>query len=166
MTGTPSWDTFIILFFIALLAYGFLLQRDKAAIMMISIYMAIVVTAILVDPVAQFFAGEKTFLNQMFIKSNANSFTIQVAIFLLIVGFVSSRSGIEGRNNSSMFELFGLSFLNAALIITTILMYMDPGKREAIAESSKTARLLLQYHTWWLATPVLFLVVTGWSKKD
>lgn len=167
MGGTPSWDLFIVLFFIALVAYGFLMQRDKAVVTMISIYVAIVVTAVLAGPVGQFFAGDKTIANQIYIKANANSFTIQTAIFLIIIVLVSAKSGIEGHGSkSSVMELFGFSLLNAALIITTILLYMDPAKREAVIHTSKIANLLIHYQTWWLVLPVVFLVFTGWGKSD
>lgn len=164
---TPSWDLFIILFFIALTAYGFLMQRDKVVVTMISIYVALVVTAILTDPVQGFFAGEKAIMNQVFIKSNANTFTIQTAIFLLTIGLISAKSGIEGRDSGgSVIELFGFSFLNAALIVSSILFFMEPGKREAIVASSKLANILVTYQTWWIVLPVILLIATGFMRKN
>jgi hypothetical protein len=164
---TPSWDLFIMLFFIAITAYGFLLQRDKAVVTMISIYVALVITAIATDPIQAFFSGEKAFMNQIFIRGNTNTFTIQVILFLSTIGIVSTKSGIEGKNSeSSVIETFGLSFLNSALIVSTILLYMDPAKREGIMQTSRLANALVNYHFWWIVLPIMLLVFTGFSKKS
>ncbi len=164
---TPSWDLFIMLFFIALTAYGFLLQRDKAVVTMISIYVALVVTTILTDPIQGFFAGEKAIMGQVFIRSSANAFTIQSAIFLVTIGLISTKSGIEGRDSGgSAIEIFGFSFLNAALVVSTILFFMEPAKREAIAASSKLANILVNYQVWWIVLPVALLIVTGFMRKN
>lgn len=164
---TPSWDTFIMLFFIALTAYGFLLQRDKAVVTMISIYVALVLTSILTDPVQGFFAGEKAIMNQVFIRSSANSFTIQSAIFLLTIGLISTKSGIEGRDSGgSVIEIFGFSFLNAALVVSTILFFMEPSQREAIVASSRLANILVNYQVWWIVLPVALLIITGFMRKS
>lgn len=164
---TPSWDMFIMLFFIALTAYGFLLQRDKAVVTMISIYVALVVTMVLADPIQGFFAGEKAIMNQVFIRSSANAFTVQTVIFLITIGLISVKSGIEGRSSDgSMIEIFGFSFLNAALVVSTILFFMDPAKRDAIAASSKLANILVSYQVWWIVLPVAFLIFTGFSRKS
>jgi len=166
MGGSPSWDLFIVLFFIALTAYGFLLQRDKAVVTMISIYVALVVTTILVSPIQGFFSGEKAIMNQLFIRSSANSFTIQTVVFLAIIGLISTKSGIEGKDGgSSLIEIFIFSFLNAALIVSSILFFMDAGKREAVVETSKLAKILVNYQAWWVVLPVVLLIITGFMKK-
>jgi hypothetical protein len=167
MGSAPSWDLFILLFFIALVAYGFLLQRDKTVITTIAIYVALVLASILVDPVQQFFSGEKALLNQVFIKSNANTFTIQTIIFVATIILLSAKSGIEGRGSDSSFlEVLGFSFLNGALIITSIIFFMDPAKQESIMHGSKIVKFLMVYHNWWLILPVIFLIFTGWNKKS
>lgn len=163
---TPSWDLFIMIFFIAVTAYGFLMQRDKTVVTMISIYVALIVTTVLSDPVQGFFAGEKAIMNQVFIRSSANSFTIQSIIFLLTIGLVSTKSGIEGRDSGgSVIEMFGFSFLNAALMTSSLLFFMDPAKREAIVASSKLANILVSYQVWWMILPVVLLIATGFMRK-
>ncbi len=167
MGGTLSWDIFLMIGFIAVVAYGFLMQRDKAVVTMISIYVAIVATALLVGPVQEFFTGEKALLNQVFIRSSANVYTIQLVIFIALVALISMKSGLAGDNrNGSIFEILGFSVINAALLTSSILFFMDPAKREVIVQTSKLAKLLVTYHTWIMVVPVFFLIFTGWSKKD
>lgn len=167
MGGSLSWDLVILIFFIALTAYGFLMQRDRVVVTTISIYVGLVLATILVDPISQFFMGEKAFLNQLFIRSSASSFTIQLIIFLITIVFITAKSGIEGRSssNSSIFEVLGFSFLNGALIISSIISFMDPGKQEMILHGSKIAKFIINYNIWWMILPVIFLIITGWGKK-
>lgn len=167
MGGAPSWDLFIMITFVALVAYGFLLQRDRAVVTMIAIYVGLVLASVASGPIQQFFSGEKAIANQVFIRSSASSFTVQTVVFLVSIGLISAKSGIESRNsNNSMMEVFGFSVLNAALMISSVLLFMEPAKRDAIVEGSKIARMLVQYNVWLLILPVLFLVFTGWNKKN
>lgn len=166
MNGVPSWDMFLILFLIMGIAYGVMLQRDKVVVTMISIYVALVVTAIIFPSVQQFFAGEKAILNQVFIKSNANSFTIQTVLFLAIIAVVTAKSGLSGHDEGvSPFAIFGFSFLNIALILSSILFFMPEVQREGIVAGSKIARFFVDYRIWWLILPVVLLIFTGWSKS-
>jgi len=160
-----SWDLLILIFFIVLVAYGFLMQRDRTVVTMIAIYVGLVLASILVSPVQQFFTGDKAFLNQVFIRSNTNAFTIQTIIFLATIFLVTAKSGIEAKSNGSMLEILGFSFLNGALIITSIIFFMDPARQDYVHATSKIARFLMNYHVWWLILPVIFLIVTGWNKK-
>lgn len=166
MSGVPSWDMFLLLFLIMGIAYGLMLQRDKVVVTMISIYVGLVVTAILFPSVQQFFAGEKAIMNQFFIKSNTNSFTIQTILFLAIIAIVTAKSGLVAHDSEmSPFIIFGFSFLNVALILSSILFFMPDGQREGIIEGSKIARFLVNYRVWWLILPVVLLIFTGWSKS-
>lgn len=165
----PSWDLFLTLFFIIGIVYGFILQKDKVVITLISAYVALVVTSILTGPVGDFFAGNKTVANQMFIKSNASPFTISTLVFILTTALVSTKSGLAGKDSGgilSPIELLGYSFLNTALILSSIISFMPESQQLAFESSSKIARFLIQYHTWWVILPVALLVVTGFLHKS
>lgn len=167
MNGVPSWDLFLFLFIIMGVVYGFILQKDRVVVTMLAIYVALVATTILVSPVQQFFAGEKAFFNQVFIRSNANSFSIQTIIFLGVIALVSAKSGLSGRDSGAgTFELLAFSFLNATLILSSIIFFMLPEQRNGIIEGSRIARLLVSYHTWWLILPLVLLIITGWRKSS
>ncbi len=163
----PSWDLFITLFFIIGLAYGFILQREKIVSTMMSVYAALLVSQILVDPVGQFFKGDKTIFNQIWIRSDTSPFTIRLALFIVIIVLLSAKGGISsarGRGAISHFEVLIYSALNTSLIVSSIFAFLPEPTRDAYAASSKLAGFLVQYHDYWLLLPVAALVFFGFQR--
>lgn len=169
MPTMPSWDLFIIIFFIVAIAYGFILQRDKTVTTLISVYVALVLVQILSNPIAQFFAGEKTIFGQLFIRSDASPFTIKVVLFAAVIALVSAKSGLssgKGESAISPLEIMGFSFLNAGLILSSIFSFMPESTRLTFTEGSRFAHLFIDYQIWWIVIPIIFLVVTGWRRSE
>lgn len=169
MTILPTWDLFITLFFIIGLAYGFILQRDKVVLTLIAVYVALVITEAVASPLQQFFAGEKALFNQFFIKGITDNFAIKSIVFLLTIGIVTSKSGLgEGDTGGvlSQLEILSYSFLNSALIASSILFFMDESMRNAFTGGSKFANMLVIYHTWIVLAPVALLIFMGLRKKE
>lgn len=169
MPTLPTWDLFITLFFIIGVAFGFILQRDKVVLTTIAIYVALVITQTLADPVLQFFAGDRAILHQIFIKGGNNAFAVKSTIFAIIIAIVTTKSGLEGKGSGgilSPLELVGFSFLNAALIMSSIFFFMDETTRNAFSESSRLANFIVSNHTWWVLLPIALLVVLGIRKGD
>lgn len=166
---TPSWDLFITIFFIIGIAYGLMLQRERAIVTLITIYLGLVVTQVLTEPVSQFFLGEKT-INSFFINSEVSPFTIQAVLFIGTVILVSTKTGLTGERSStgllSPLEVFSYSILNTALIATTLISYLPDGTRNQILEQSKMASFLAQYHMYWLLLPVAVIVFFGWNRRS
>lgn len=167
--AVPSWDLFLAIFFIVSIGYSFVLQRDKAVVTLLAIYAGIVMAQVLGAPLQQFFQGDKTIGDQLFIKANASPFTISAGIFLLTTVLVSIRSGMGKGNSSrgalSAFELALFSFLNSALILTAVFSFMDPVARDQFAEHSRIARLFISHQSWWFVAPLIALVATGGLGK-
>lgn len=133
---------------------------------LLAIYVGIVVAAVLGGPVQQFFQGDKTLGNQLFIKANTSPFTIQAGLFFLTTILVSVRSGIGNRGSSgggklSTFELALFSFLNSALILTAVFSFMEPTARAQFAEHSRIARVFINREMWWTVAPLIALIATG-----
>ena len=167
--GTPSWDLFLIIFFIVSTGYGFVLQRDKVIVTLLSIYAGIVIAGILGDPVKMFFQGDKTVFNQIFIKANMEPFTIQALLFGAVTVLISARSGIGSRGSRSAlstFELGLFSFLNSALILAAVFSFMTPEMRGNFEQTSKIARMVIDHQSWWFIAPIIALVATGGLGKS
>ncbi|QQG50332.1 MAG: hypothetical protein HZB70_02020 [Candidatus Berkelbacteria bacterium] len=170
MQTVPSWDLFLAIFFIVSIGYSFVLQRDKVVVTLLAIYAGIVMAQVLGAPLQQFFQGDKTIGNQLFIKANASPFTISAGIFLLTTVLVSIRSGMgkgsSGRGALSAFELAIFSFLNSALILTAIFSFMDPAARDQFAQNSRIARIFISHTPWWMIAPLIALIATGGLGKS
>ncbi len=165
---TPSWDLLITIFFIVGIAYGMMLQRERAVVTLLAIYVALVVTQILTEPVSQFFLGEKT-IRSFFIDGNVSPFTLQTGLFVLTLIVVSSKSSVEGDRGTggllAPIEVFVYSFLNTALVATTILSFLPDGVRGDLLTHSSMAAFLASHHTAWLLLPIAAIVFFGWNRR-
>lgn len=167
MIHAPTWDLFIGLFFIIGVSYGFILQREKVVITLISIYAALVVTQIVTPFALGFFQGDKT-VGSIFVKANVSPFTIQTAIFGLIIILLTVRSGLVGRSGRGLlspFEVAVFSLLNSALILTTVLFFLPEEVRGSLADQSRFAKIIIQRHDLWTIAPVLFLIILGFRHN-
>lgn len=164
MQSSPSWDLLLTVFFIVSIGYSFVLQRDKVVVTLLAIYAGMVIASVLGGPLQQFFVGDRTIANQIFIKANASPFVIQAGVFVLTTVLVSLRSGIgksSSRSVLSTFELAIFSFLNTALILTAIFSFMDPAAKEHFFAASRIARIFIGHQTWWVVAPLIALIATG-----
>jgi len=168
MPTMPSWDLIITLFFIVAMAYGFIMQRDKAVITLISVYVALVVVQYFSAPLLDFFAGEKTIFGQLFIKSSASPFTIKVVLFAAVIALLSAKSGLTSKSESSIppLEVLAYSFLNATLILSSIFSFMPETTQTTYSSSSKLANFVISHNVWWIILPVILLIVLGWKRND
>lgn len=171
MQTVPSWDLFLTIFFIVSIGYSFVLQRDKVVVTLLAIYVGIVMAGILGGPLQQFFNGDKTVANSLFISANTSPFSIQSGIFLLTVILVTIRSGLGSRNSStggklSTFELALFSFLNSALILAAVFSFMDPEAQTKFSETSRIAKMIITKEVWWFVAPLIALIATGGLGKS
>ena len=165
----PSWDLAITVFFLIGIIFGYILQREKIIATLLSTYVALVVTQIFAGNVFDFFQGNKTLFNQVWIQSNSSPFSIRVILFIAIIALLSAKGGISGTKSKgvlSPIELFGLSFLTTGLIISTIFFFMPIETRDAFMASSRMATLVIKYYPAWVIAPVITLVALGFFRKS
>lgn len=166
MQPVPSWDLFLVIFFIVSVGYSFVLQRDKVVVTMMAIYAGIVIANILGAPLQAFFNGDKTVADQIFIRANASPFTIQAGLFMITTILVTIRSGLGTRSSRSSgglspFELALFSFLNSALILAAVFSFMPAEGQAVFAQTSKIARVFIGHASWWMVAPLIALIATG-----
>lgn len=167
MTTVPSWDLFITLFFIIGLAYGFILQREKIVSTILSVYAALAVSNILVEPVSMFFKGDKTLFDQIWIRSDAQPFTIHLVLFIAVIVLLSAKgalSGAKGRGAISHLEVLVYSALNTALIASSIFSFLPEPTRDAYANGSRFVTMIINYQEWWVVAPVAALLFFGFQR--
>lgn len=165
--STPSWDLFIVLFLIIAVGYGFLLQRERIVVTMVSAYVGLVITSLFWPDVFGFFHGTHPLLGRFFIRANFSEAQVQIGLFLSTMILVSSKGGIDaerGRGWLSPLELAILSALTGALIIAAILHILPPASTAPLVEQSKLVRYLVLYHNLWIAAPAAALVFLGFRN--
>ena len=163
----PTWDLFLGIFVAITVLYGFMMQRDKIMAAMLACYMGIVIVSIWAEPIKSFFEGKTTVANT-WIQSDASPSTIQIALFLIIVGVVASKADIAvGRENSMMapLETMLYSFITAVLIAATVFNYLPDQAQAEIIKQTQLIHYLKDYHTFWLLAPIGIILFTSTRRR-
>lgn len=161
--ATPTWDLFIILFFIiGALLYGLSLGRDRVVVILVGIYMALAVVTN--APYLRDFNAELT-INQ--------NFVLKIGFFLgifLLLFFLLSRSAllrILGNDSSgAWWQVVALSFLQCGLIISVILSFLPEGTVSNLTPFVQQAFVSDTAVFCWLVLPIVFMAVIRGKKKD
>ena len=145
-----------------------MLQRERTVVTTVAIYVSLVLTNLLTAPVSGFFTGETT-ISSFFVNLNASPFMIQAGIFVAVLLLVQMKSGLSGGRDGtgllSPVEVFSYSFLNTALIVSTIISFLPDHTRATMVGNSNMAAFLVNNHTWWVLLPVAALVFFSWNRN-
>ncbi len=169
MPALPSWDLFITLFLLASVAYGFMMQRERVLVTLLSIYVGVVMTQLLAGPVAAFFAGDTTIAGSFFIRSSASPFSIHAGLFLGVVALITAKSGLSGNRETSTLstlEIMSYAVLNAALIVTILIGFMEPAAQQTFLAASKNATFLFAHRLWWFVAPIALMIIAGHRRSE
>ena len=165
--ANPSWDLFIVLFFvIAALLYGLSLGRDRIIVILVSIYMslAIVNTAPFLPSIET-----KIMLNDVVVLKISTFLAVFIALFFLL-----SRSGLlktiaSADEKGSWWQVVLFSILHVGLLISVTLTFLP---QDVIDEKFSVLTKTLFIGNWaqfgWIVAPVVamaFLVRSAAKKK-
>ena len=167
MGKIPSWDVFIGLTFVLGIAYGFILKREKTITILCSTYIAMVMSSSFTEYVFQFFQGNKVIGNQIWIKGNMSSSTVAIALFLLVLIFVSGaiNSSSSSSGDLSPLEVIIYTALTMALVISTIIGYLPEATRIDVLATSKIGSIIYGFRTLWIIAPPISLVILNFRRK-
>lgn len=166
---TPSWDLAITVIFLIGIAFGYILQKDKIVATLLGVYVGLIMTQAVSGNIQHFFQGDTTLFNQVWIKSNANPFTIRALIFVGTLVLVSTKANVSGSKAKgilSPLEIVVYSVLTTGLILSSIFHFMPQESMTAFTMSSRMAKLVIDNYTWWIILPVIFMLVSGFLHKE
>jgi len=164
----PSWDLFIILFFvIAAFLYGLSLGRDRIIVILVSIYMSLAV------------ATNAPFLRDIGFQQNINNtlqslFFVKISMFLfvfILLFVLLSRSALlktigTSDDSGRWWHVILFSFLHVGLIISIVLSFLPP---DAVNNLSPLMRQIFTSDIGrfiWIVGPILaMIVIRGKSEK-
>lgn len=163
----PTWDVFIGLAFVIGIAYGFILRREKTITFLCSTYIGLVIASSFSQYVFDLFNGNKVVANQVWIHSNASTSTISIVLLLISAFFISGaiNSTAKSGGDLSPLEIIIYSALNMALIISSIIGFLAPEKRDALIAASKFGSFLYSTRGLWVIIPPIALVILNFKKK-
>jgi MFS family permease len=155
--STPSWDLFIILFFLlASIVYGFSLGRDRIIIILVTVYMALAVV------------NYAPFLGTLSADIGvAGLFAFRVSAFVvsfMALFFMMSRSALAGTlgrrtSDGSWWQTFVFSFLQTGLLIAAVFSFLPASITDNLAPLTKQLFVNKMAMFVWIILPIIFMMM-------
>ncbi|TAK03790.1 hypothetical protein EPO34_01340 [Patescibacteria group bacterium] len=159
----PSWDVFIILFFlVSSLLYGISLGRDRILVMMVAIYMALAVVKY-VPFISEFQAS---------ISVN-DTFALKVSVFLgafILLFFLLSQSALlkafgASAEQGSFMQVAAFSVLHAGLLISVTLSFFPADTSPWLSPLTRTVFTSDGGKSVWALLPIVAMVAFGAIRR-
>ena len=159
----PTWDLFIVLFFIvAALIYGFSLGRDRIITILISIYIALAVVSY------------APFINSFGTAFDPNqAFAAKVGSFLvvfIILFFFTTRSALIrtlGSNRvGAWWQVLAFSILQVGLLISVTLSFLPADAVNTLSPVTKNIFISDVGRLCWVLLPVILMVIIPADDDD
>ena len=162
--AAPTWDIFILLFFIiGALLYGLSLGRDRVIVILVSIYMALAV--VLNTPI----------LNTVNFQLHVNdNFVLKISFFLgifVVLFFLLSRSALLktiGGSGApgSWWQSIVFSVLQVGLLISITLNFLPHEMTQNLSEGTKQIFMSDNGRSWWMILPIIVMALAPGGRKD
>lgn len=161
--SVPTWDLFILLFFIiGALLYGLSLGRDRVIVILVGVYMSLAVVSN---------TPALTNLNLSF-HINDN-YVLKISFFLgifIVLFFLLSRSALLktiGGSNApgSWWQTIVFSILQVGLLISITLNFLPKEMTQSLSEITKNVFMSDNGRSAWMILPILFMALAPKAKK-
>ncbi|MCT4592340.1 MAG: hypothetical protein N4A36_03085 [Candidatus Gracilibacteria bacterium] len=174
-----SWDLFIIVFFVIIVAYSYIIGKYQTLKIILSSYIAILSADAIGSLIEKYMIGESPIINIATVHSSSNALIfikIITFIFLTILLATKGGFGIVASQERSRFSSFLLTMtygiLSAGLIISTILVYISGASLvdltsvtenplSQISEQSQLVRLMIKNYNAWFSLPVVVFLISS-----
>ena len=158
--SVPTWDLFIILFFlVSALVYGLILGRDRIILMLISVYIGLAVLR------------SNPFLEQIIPKHYGpnNIFVFKISLFIgvfVVLFFFLSRSSVlralaKSDAPGGWLQVIVFSVLQVGLLISITLSFVSPEYYGQLSKFSKDFFLGPEAEFFWIIAPILAMAFLG-----
>lgn len=159
----PSWDLFIILFFVvASLMYGLSLGRDRLLVILVSIYMALAVVK------------HVPFITDFDASFNINdTFALRVSVFLgifVLLFFLLSQSALMRTlgvhsERGPLWQVLVFSILHVGLLISVTLSFFPSSASDILSPLTKLLFVGDVAKATWVLLPVFAMAFVGRSSS-
>lgn len=178
-----SWDLFILVVFTVIIAYSFIIGKNQTLRVIIATYIAILAADSLANVFQKLLITSPT-VTKFTAVAGIND-PVQVLLLIKICVFIGAilLLTVRGRFDVDIpddpilavrvITLFIFGFLNAALIVSTIIVYVSGGSLvegsidltngiiRSIYQDSSMVRAMINYYNFWFALPALSFVAAS-----
>ncbi|MBD3360646.1 hypothetical protein GF366_02470 [Candidatus Peregrinibacteria bacterium] len=189
MNISLSWDLFIIVFFVVIIAYSFIIGRDNTLKVILGTYVSMVAADAGGNLFGEYFSGSALFMKilKMAAVGNEEEAVIFVKVFLFVILVILFAvkgafevSTVDDRSAAIRMVLSMVyAFLSAGLIISAILVFVSGGPFLAsgpeetgaalwdIYNKSRLIRMMVTHSYLWFSLPALsFLIHSLYTRKS
>lgn len=161
----PTWDLFIILFFVvASLIYGVSLGRDRIIVILVSIYMALAIVNHI--PFLTGVSSAGVSLNDTF----ALRVSVFLGVFILLFFFMSHSALMKTFGHSTgqgkFWQVMIYSFLHVGLLISVTLSFFPADLANVLSPLTQTIFMSDIARAIWVTIPVVAMAIFGTGDKD
>jgi len=171
---SPTWDLFIIIFFIVAVIFGVTMGRERSMVSIIAAYIGLVVSNVCGNAVYNMIGGSSSAQvgNAISFSASASPFFIKAGIFILILvllivkGDFLKRAVTSHNGLMSIITSAAYSFLNAGIIVTALVSFLGDSQRTDLLAQSNLINTIQQYQVWWMVLPVALMIILGFRDKE
>jgi len=179
-----TWDLFVVVFFLVIIAYSFIIGKNQTMKVIISTYVAILAADGVGSIVEKYLVGSDPLI-QIFTVDKISSALIilKIAIFVFTIVLLATRGGFDINLDEeksaflyiAMTSVYGI--LSAGLIVSTVLIYtsgvsMIEGTVDLtntiiypVYQSSFLVRQMINHAHTWFALPAIALIFSSFTNK-
>lgn len=165
----PTWDLFIILFFIvAAFLYGLSLGRDRIIVILVSIYMSLALVEhvpFLNSPGFQ--ASINKIVSQFFVFQISAFVILFIVLFLVISRSALLRTIASSDSPGPWWQVLLYSILHVGLIVSIILAYLPPETVEKVlAPLTRQVFTTPFAQSVWILGPIVAMIIFKGGASD
>lgn len=167
----PTWDLFIVLFFIvAAFLYGLSLGKDRIIVILVSIYMSLAIVEhapFLSSPAVE--AWMNNIANQFFVFQISAFVLIFILLFVVITRSALTKTIASADSVGPWWQVLLFSILHVGLIVSIILSYLPQETVEQVlAPATQQVFTTEAAQSVWILGPVVAMFIfkgTGSRKR-
>lgn len=160
----PSWDLFIVLFFIiAGFLYGLSLGRDRVIVILVAIYMALAV--INTAPFIGNLQADVGVANVFVFRISA-FVAVFIALFLLLARSALLQTIASADTKGAWWQVMLFSFLHVGLLISIVLSFLPATASGHLAPMTRSIFVSEAGRFLWIVGPILAMVLIKGGAAD
>lgn len=175
-----SWDLFVIVFFAIVIAYSFIIGRNQTMKIIIASYMAIFTADGLGNLFEQYLLPTSPALQGM--QGVQALVLLKIFVFVAVIVMVAIRGGFHVDilpENTALTRILAnltFGFLNAGLMVSTLLVYLTGGSfvmgtvqsglHTNLYSESEFIKTIVDHYDVWFSLPAISLVLVSFFQPQ
>ncbi|MFC1687971.1 hypothetical protein ACFL0L_05365 [Patescibacteria group bacterium] len=164
----PTWDLFIILFFVvAAFLYGLSLGRDRIIVILVSIYMALAVVEhapFISDPGFQ--EGVNNAVSQLFVFRISAFLVVFVFLFFMLSRSALVKTIASTDSHGRWWQVLLFSILHVGLIVSITLSFLPEEAAQGLAPFTQNLFASSNAQFVWIILPIAAMILIKGGASD